>query len=362
MLKKFLLGFSIVCGACTLFLLDGLISQPTRSNEKNQKAEKKDLYNEYGLPIGEELSDTLIFSNDKVVCYTDRIFNRFQTGENSVENTVQMCVNISNQIQAIDQFVILPIPSRIIYENGYEGDKAEYDRFVTELKSDIAKDWTLLDVRDCFDDHANENLYYRTGDSITLLGGLYAANELVDSLGGETLSRGKFQTFQYNSKYGSLYLGWLNSNELIDTQRDQMSEMVPDPVYSYAINGCDFDEVLYKTETDSYERPAILMSSVVGGEAIGNSYLRAVIDGEGRSFPDSIAFLVGDSVAGKIAPYLAYYYDTVCVIAISGEDNVQNTVNKLRANYDTAHLIWAQDAAKMGDPAYNKALHQFMGE
>lgn len=362
MVKKLLLVISIICGACMLFFLDGLISQPSKMHEKNRKSESKDLYNEYGLLNGEELSDTLIFSNDEVVCYTDRIFRHFQTGENSANITGQICENIAKQMSEMDHFIIMPIPSRIIYENGYEEDKAEYDRFVTELKSNISKDWILLDITECFDNHSDEYLYYRTDDSITLLGGLYIANELIEVLGEVPLSKDEFQTFQSNSTYGNLFGLWVNNNELTEMQRDQMFEMMPDPVFSYAVNGCPFNEVLYKTETESYERPAILMSTVVGGEAVGDYFLRAVIDGEGRNFPGSIAFIVGDLPAQKIAPYLAYYYDTVCVIAINGNDDLQKTIDKLMEDYETADFIWAQDAGRMGERTYSKALNQFREE
>ncbi len=362
MLKKVLLGLSIVCGAFMLFFLDGLIGQPARSKEKYIKPESKDSYNEYGLPNGVELSEELIFSNDEVVCYTDRIFKHFVADGDSPGDIAKACDNISAGIQGIDHFIIIPVPSRIMYEDGFEEDKEEYEQFVSGLKSSILKEWMMLDVKECFDTHPDENLYYRTHDSITLLGGLYSANALVDSLGGEPLSRDKFQTFQYNSEYGSLYVNWMRSSDLTATQRERMSEMAPDPIYSYAINGRTFNEVLYKSETDSYERPAILMSSVAGGEAIGSGFLRAVIDGEGRSFPGSIAFIVGDSSADKIAPYLAYYYDTVCVIAINGEDDIRSTVSKLRMDYETADFIWAQNAGKMGERAYSKVLNSFREE
>ena len=360
--KKWLTGAVICCGALALLFSDAMLSRLRQMQEESEEAEAGERWNGYGLPYGEELSEKRLFSNEEVVCYTDRIFTHFVPDGEAVRETVQLCSAVSEELQGIEHFILMPVPPGIRYEEGQEDDRAAYDRFLTELGAEMPEDWILFDMAQCLDAHADEYLYYRTEDSITLLGGLYAANGLAASLGGETLPRDAFRMEQFNTVYGELFMTWVNHEELNSEQRVQMFKMPEDPVCVYMLEGHALDEVLYTTETDSYERPVLMTSWVKDGEAVGNYFQRAVIKGEGRSFPGSVAFVAGDLSARKIAPYLAYYYDAVCMINIDGTDDIRRTVREITAEYGSADFIVAQNAGKLGKPDGSRVFDPFRGE
>lgn len=346
MKNKYLFIPLTILGLIVLIVLDALVKAPSKKDETVKKTEKKDQYNSYGLPNGQSLSEDILFETDDIVCFEDRLVKRFSYSNeqlSAANSTFDKLKQLSNS-----ELMLVPIPGRVIYEEGYSTDKEEYSRFIDALRETMPEECNLVDLREVFRKYSDEYIYYRTENSITPLGGLYAANYIVTEKGGEALNRDKFQTFMYNDFRGDFYESIEKQYENAgDYETVSLLEAIPkDPLKTYLINAENFSEILYTTQEEYYKRPAILTSSIGDTAILGRSFLYIDIKGKARSFPEESVLLICDDAGKCIAPYLAYYYKKVMVIQMSNSMITDELLMKLTDECD--YVVWAQMAEEFG--------------
>ena len=78
----------------------------------------QDLYNGYGLEGNQELSDVIIYENEEVSCYADRILRRFSYDESQVQNTAGAVQGMKDQNPSLEHIYVMPVPPRVALEEG----------------------------------------------------------------------------------------------------------------------------------------------------------------------------------------------------------------------------------------------------
>lgn len=340
-----------------MLALNMFVALPSSEDKEAVRAETKDMYNSYGLLEGTELSNKIIYSDENLVCYEDRILYRYDDIGNSIDHIEGLVGGISKQIA--EELVVVPIPGRVIYEEDFIEDRQLYEEYIDELESRIGRQCELIDLTDIFDDHSDEYLFYRTEDSITPLAALYGTGLIVEELGAESMDKDDFRRYMYSICSGGL---WSTFNYTVTDEdvKEIIEVMESDPVYVYEADGIRLKETVFETSNEYYERPAILRTATIEQALVGSVFQYAVINGRGLGFPDKKAVLLCDIQGKNLAPYLAYYYDEVYVIFVTQKAKNMDVIGEtIKQNSDTT-FIWSQKATDMGKIGYTAGINSYL--
>lgn len=333
-------GIGIMLAAAVF--LDRLVNMDRRNDPTDQKAvEAKDIYRDL------EDSELILLQNEKEVVYEDRKRTRFSMADLQerasylIKCWKHMCGHIPENVTKY----VIPLPTPILYEEGYEEDQKAYQEYVSLLCKNLNPDTEVLDISGSLAIHAGEGIFYRYLDSLSNKGGYYAAETLLESMGEKELP----MLSEYYEELYSIY----GEGDAID------------PTYLYTLpDSKNFCEVFRKDDggkITSKKCPVVIKRGQQGGSVItGGRYEWAVIEGDGTE--GAVLFLADDS--GKaMAPYLANRCRQVVIVSLNwGEafGNKTYPIEDFLEAYGITTVILAQDSSKMGTAGYSHALNKFV--
>lgn len=365
--KNVLIGFSIIIVLLLFVSLDYLINLNINDDPTERKKEGEQNLQENLLSLSEEI----FYEDDKFVFYTDRIIERFNYKEENIYNISLAWKNLSREFPDNVNAFIVPIPTRIIFENGYDGDKYEYDQFYNKLAEIFMGRASVVDLRNILDFHKDEYIFNRTTDSITARGGYYASKEIGNAMGLDFyIPLTEYQEHMYRVHTGiNDYLQKVGFEE--NTEEYELLMNIPEDLSYYYLfhdskNVCEvfvFDE---NSAITSRKQPTLLKSGTGGGSMIsGKKFEWAVAEGDSKSTDkgDKTLLLIGDTSGRYILPYLSNYYEKIYYINLNWNSVLGSQfqqVKKIFEDYDIDDVVYAQIAQNFGDSSYGIAMKRYI--
>lgn len=325
----------------TVFL-DRLVNMDRQNDPTDKRTmEATDIYRDLGY------SELILLQDEREVIYEDRKRTRFSTADIQERASYltkvweRMCEHIPENIVKY----VIPLPTPILYEDGYEEDQKAYQEYVSLLYKNLNPDTEVLDISESLKIHADEGIFYRYLDSLSNRGGYYAAEVLFERTGEKELP----MLSEYYEELYSIY----GEGDAID------------PTYLYTLpNSQNFCEVFRKNnegEINSNKCPVIIKRGQQGGSVVaGGSYEWAAIEGDGT---EGAVLFLADSSGKAMAPYLANCYRKVIIVSMNwGEafGSKAYSIENFLEEYGITTVILAQDSSKMGTVGESHVLNKFM--
>lgn len=351
-----------------LFFLEYL-TEDEGEKDPTEKTEimEKDRYNGYGLEGNQQLANTILFETEDVVCYSDRLVTRFHDQPEYSDRLAASVAGVKERSPFIEEVYVLPVPTRIMAEDGFYADKQRYQEYLSLLAEKLAGTAGLVDVTAELKGHEDEYLFFRTAESWTARGAWYGSAALCKALGIEPFPLAAYDEHMYNTFYGDLYR-WSRSRFSEESSiAEQIMAMPDDQLFYYLLPDGANREKLFKREGEAVEtvtRPTVTPSLSGPSAFIGSSYLWAEVQGDG--FNESTArqslLLVCDDKGKLLAPFLANYYETVVVVNIWSYGELADEIAAIAEKYNIKDFVLAQGVADLGDPGKSKAMNGFINE
>ena len=347
-----------------LRLLENTISEQVEVKPLNVM--EKDLYNGYGLKDNAQLSSKVIFEDKEYVCYSDRLLKKFSYSEDNI-NYLSIIMNGLLKTCKDDQRVmVMPIPPRIITEDGWVEQKESYSKYIKSMESNLPSGVQLIDVSAKLQEHNEEYIFFRTESSWTARGAFYGMEVLGEKLGIKTRKLEDYEEYMYKSFTGNLChiasdkyasnVGKISSIEDIPSDRTYYY-LLPDAKNQTEtidkVNGLDY-HVKRKTITESEAG----INTFVGG-----IWDRAIVEGDGldTAVGENAVVMICDYYGKLLAPFLANYYSQVYLINIYECSDFSTQINEIMKEYNVCDIILVQESQILGDKSYNRALNSFAG-
>lgn len=370
--KKVLLVFVLIIGVSMTVCLDEIVNWGGEEDpaEKKQLMEKE-LYNEYGLRNDGELSDKILYYDDQYVWYEDRILQRFRDEDiqERSENISGWWGNFSSHLPEGVRSWMVPIPNRILCEEGYEDEKVQYDRFRMNLKENLGAGTKVVDLYPVLKHHEDEYVFYRTADSITNRGAYYAAEELLYQLGVSDVPKlSAFHEAMYQAQYGDIVMALMKNYQ--DTSHEyRILRQIPldlTCLYTFPDSKNYCEVYIYSKENGkiiSQKQPLIVKSKNDNASVIASRFDWAVAEGDGESEKgQETLLLIGDGGGRSLLPILTHCYDKVYYINLEWNKVLgakQETVESIFENYNIHDVLYVQNASRMGLEEYSSAMRAF---
>lgn len=355
---------AMILGIGLLVILEGhanilLAPEPTEAALQQEPE-----YNALGMRYSDALSTEILYEDDALVCYSDRILQKFSYNPANAEYLALVLDGLHSHCPQIENLLVMPIPMRITLEAGWEGEAEEYREYMGLLKKTLPSGVTLVDAYPVLEQHKDEYIFFRTEDSWTARGGYYGMEALGDALGIETIPLKQYEEYMYRDYLGSTYL--LAMQQTVNNPKLQsvLDEVECDPVYYYQLpDGANRMETLDIVDgvIVREKRPFITVSEN-GTNTFGGSHERAIVKGDGLGVhvKDSTVLLIGDNTAKMVIPYLANYYNQVYFVNIQEYGVLSEILDEILAAYNIQDVIVTQSALNLGDQSYSKALNDFV--
>lgn len=364
--KKACFAFLLILILPLLFFLEYLAEGggETDPAEKVQIMEK-DRYNGYGLEENQQLSDTILYETEEVVCYSDRLITRFRYEPENFDYVAAAVKGVKRECPSIEEVYVLPIPPRVTVEDGYTEDRETYSEYLAQLSEKLADTAALVDVISELEAHGEEYLFFRTEESWTARGAYYGTSVLCEALGIEPFSLADYEEYMYNSFYGKLYQSSIRRYSEESSIGGQLRAIPDDQLYYYLLPEGANREELFKLEDGKIEkitRPSITPSRTGPTAFIGADYLWAVVQGDGllKDTAEESLLLVCDGKGKILAPFLANYYKNVYVVNIKGYDGLSEALAAIVEKYNIKDFVLAQASADIGDRGNSMAMNGFI--
>ena len=360
-----IIAITILVGFVFLIILDGLVRDTDTKHEIEKEILVKDLYKNNGLPESQDISTEVLYEDEDKIYYSDRILEKFYF---DIEKT-RTVANIWNSIIAENSnslnLFFVPIPPRIVYEQGYYNDEINYDKFIQELKRTLKNPENLVDARVFLEPHKKEYLFFRTENSWTALSAYYTYNGLFLLMNALAIDMSDFEEFMFNSFRGNLY-----SKLMLEVEYEtykSMEGIEEDKIYYYKPMDSKNIAINYKTENGTLvmEKGPVISQSRGGlNNFIGSDFEYSVITGDKLVAEKSNknALLICDRAGKLIAPFLGFSYDTLVVINLQEYENLTNDYLSLINKYNINDVFWIQKADEMGVKALNKSIRDLIIE
>lgn len=321
--------------------LDRLVNIDRKKDPLAQKVmEEKDIYRE------QDLSDLVISENEDQVVYEDRKRTKFSSADmqeralyfGNVWNN--LCQYIPNTVEKY----VCPLPTPILYEDGYEEDENAYQEYLKLLLENLNTDTKMIDVSESTGAHIDEGCFYRYSSSLSNRGGYYATNVLLDVMGEKRLP------------------AFTEYREELYPAADEADEF--DPTYLYTLPGskncCELFDEDDEGKINSRKYPIIAKHGVQSGSVVtGEAYEWIVMEGDGA---EDAVLLIADNSGKAIAPYLANQYYKIILVDLewgrvfgSGEYSVESFLKQ----YHITKVVCAQNASEMGNTGSSRVLNKF---
>ena len=294
-----LLGF----GGFLVILQNGLERLQRLPEEKVYYPETRDLYNGFGLRGKRRLSGQILVESEEQVIYTDRILKLGKLQKEQIPYAAEMAGALAEKTGC--EIYMMPVPERVVLEKGYEGRKAEYSGWVSELQEALPEGTVLLDPLPELEKHPDEYLYFRTENNWTMRGAFYGAQAVLRALGMEEENLTAYREYAFGSFNGNLM-----------------------------------------------HRAAVIASN----------YLHSVVEGRGKGNREGNLLLITDSKGKMMISVLSEVFDQVYVSNIDEDADFAGNLEKTIQEHDIEAILWAQNAAEIGRPSYMRALNPLLKE
>lgn len=359
---KYLLSIVIaILFAMGCVLMQGLLLAENTDGTAGQNTMEKDLYHEYGLETGTQLSDEIVYESDSLVCYEDRVFRKFQYHEENADRVAAMAEGILSQCPSIKKVCVLPVPNNIFWEEGYEKEEKQYRQSLDRIAGKLPNGSVLVNVLPLLQEHRGEYIFFRTDDSWTARGAYYGMEVLCRELGMESIPLNQYEEYMYNS-----FKGGLSSDEEIRKIKEIKDFSFPaDRTYYYLIpdspNKVEIIDIESSGKKNCYKKPLITSSVGNTGAFIAPDYTRAIVEGDtdNEKTKDSYILVVCDGCGKMLVPYLKDYYDGVYVVNIKEDYDFYTDIRQIVDEYHITEVVFSQNALEMGATGYDRALLDF---
>ena len=354
-----LLGF----GGFLVILQNGLERLQRLPEEKVYYPETRDLYNGFGLRGKRRLSGQILVESEEQVIYTDRILKLGKLQKEQIPYAAEMAGALAEKTGC--EIYVMPVPERVVLEKGYEGRKAEYSGWVSELQEALPEGTVLLDPLPELEKHPDEYLYFRTENNWTMRGAFYGAQAVLRALGMEEENLTAYREYVFGNFDGNLMRGAVKSCT-DDSMKDLIQSMERDVFYIY-INGANPNREELTLESRSGEirtvkRPAIQFNSSGSNAVIASDYEHSVVEGRGKENREGNLLLIADPRGKMMISVLSEVFDQVYVSNIYEDSDFAGNLEKTIQEHDIEVILWAQDSVEMGRSSYMKALNPLLQE
>lgn len=356
---------AVIAGAGALqFLTD-----PTKPEEDPTAVVvpmEKDAYNGCGLEGGQGLSPVKLAEIDGKVCFEDRVFRRFTYKKEDLNRFVRAMKGLKNMQPELD-FYVMPVPGRVLTEAGYDQDRENYERFITDMEKSLGNTAALLDPWPVLQEHGDEYVFYRTEDGWSARGAYYGSVMLCEALGVEPFELSDYDEYMYNESRGSLARNAKEDYEAVYGKNSETAEklrdITADRFYFYKLPGAADLEELYDDDTGRMTvQPTISLSRGGTKQYIGGSYLHALLRGDGKSeaVKDETLLMICDGSGNPMAAFMANYYKNVYVVSMQDDEGFLDRLNVLVDRFDIHTVAVVQKALYMGDKTDGRAIRGLM--
>lgn len=332
------------------------------SEKTHTKPTAQESYNGYGLPVGTELSQVKLLENDEVVCYEDRAFFRFQYEEDNADNAKAIVRGILERCPMLEQVYVMPVPPRILIEDGYPEDCKNYDSYIKQLNEGKPDKCKVLDVSSNVVAHKDEYVFYRSENAWTARGAYYGAQVFLESTEREIVPLDEYEEY-----VGRNFVG--NMSFQTGIPKFNIGESTPflNPLYYYQLKDSLQRVEIILNEGDvlkSYKKPLFTPSTVNLSAVIDSSFVRAIVAGKSMDGNKTEQYLmVICDYSGKwIVPYLKDYYAGIYVINVYKDNYLYQDICDLLVENNITEVMWVQDGQELGKKGYSKALTDFVEE
>lgn len=354
-----LLGF----GGFLVILQNGLEKLQRLPEEKVYYPETRDLYNGFGLRGKRRLSGQILVESEEQVIYTDRILKLGKLQKEQIPYAAEMAGALSEKTGC--EIYVMPVPERVVLEEGYEKEKEEYSGWIAELQEALPEGITLLDPLPELEKHPDEYLYFRTENNWTMRGAFYGAQAVLRALGMEEENLTAYREYAFGNFDGNLMRGAVKSCT-DDSMKDLLQSMERDVFYIY-INGANPNREELTLESRSGEvrtvkRPAIQFNSSGSNAVIASDYEHSVVEGRGKENREGNLLLIADPRGKMMISVLSEMFDQVYVSNIYEDSDFAGNLEKTIQEHDIEVILWAQDSVEMGRSSYMKALNPLLQE
>lgn len=361
--KLILTTIGVIVFALVLFKLDDFVNKtrvvdPVQIHKERQ-GDLEEKFNQYGLEVGQALAEIPFHEDDNYIFYEDRILSKFKYKIENLENGRNILEKLNEIIPKNTSLYLMPIPQRVIWENNHQEQTKLYRKFLIELYDIIPEGIVLLDPLQILLDHSEEYLFFRTDDSITSRGAYYISRLLCGHMGLSPISLDEYDEHQYRTFVGGRKIFTRRSYVTNKDMVEMISNIPNDPSYHYILPGSKNMVIRAKEVGDKVvtENVVLVAKPRLGKAAIiGNEYLYAVADGEGKDEEkhDKTALLLSDSNGHMLVPFLTPYYHKVYVINIFYHDYNQVQFENIFREYNISDVIIAQKSGDIGLTSQNR--------
>lgn len=353
--------------ACVLlmigcFFLEWLVKEHEAAEQVSAMTELRK-ENSDGPNEGSDLSGVKRIENEEVVCYEDRAFYRFISKEDHVKNTLDMIKGVLVKCKKLEQVYVMPVPPRVLIEEGYAEDNVAYQNYINDLKQQMPKKSILLDVSDALIQHKDEAVFFRSENAWTCKGAYYGAQVFLNETQRECIP-----LEQYEEYVGEEFVGNMQFQKDISLLDAEELALMRNPLYYYRLKnaGQRAEVILFDNNgaANTYKKPLFTPSAQNLSSVIDDEYDRAIVDGEsvdGRK-ADKYLLLICDNAGKLLVPYLKDYYAGVYVINIYRDGFLYNDISTLLEEYQITEVLWSQNAMELGQDGYYRALYDFIKE
>lgn len=238
---------------------------------------------------------------------TDRVLSLFTYNADSSKYYWETANALFENIpDSIHKYLLLA-PSRIAFEEEqykqYSDDQAAA---IQEIYDNVDGLVTKVDAYRALEEHADEELFFRTDHHWTHLGAYYAAQALFEAAGREYTP-----IEEYDKREGEQFLGYLYAQNSSETLAKH-----PDDLIYYVHENTIGEEVVYVPNesggVDKVETVVIDPSRAGYYTFVESSYSYAIVEGKAKD--NSCILAIGDSYVSALTPWLSENYGKVIVI------------------------------------------------
>lgn len=351
-----LMGLGLVIGCVLLEALVGKKGQEAlEQNDSSKVLEDGEV-----TKTGQELSKTILYEDEEFVCYEDRVISHFYYKEANTTRIATMVEGILEYCPDLNHVYVVPVPHRILVEEGYEEDKETYQKYMEQLFMQLPEKGILVPTLTVLENHKDEYIFFHTEDAWTARGAYYGTEALCNEMGLEPIPLEQYREYMYTS-----FRGGLVSKGNMDHVHDEGLE---DQTYYYLLpETSNMVEVVGEDNLGNkvtYKKPIITSSARNLGSFIQSIYTRAIVEGEPQNTKNEGKYLlvICDGAGRLMVPYLKDYYDGVYVINMREDDELYHDLNEIVKEYHISDVLFAQSAMEMGVPGYSRALNDFCEE
>lgn len=309
--------------------------------------------------VPDTLSEVKLFENDRIVCYEDRIFKRLSLEENQAENVAQIVGAMNAFLPSGTDVYVLPVPERVLWEEGYEEDIATYTKHMNRLRSLLGGTAVLTDAYASLSAHAQEELFFNTEDSWNMKGAFYGVLPFCKQTGIEPIA---FEDYVRNANVGRFKGNLLLLPELahIDFRGWPDDELV----YYDLPEGINRAHIITEQGEKRVEikKPLLTFSSRNTSSVLAGDYIRAIVPGDAcaENKKDEYLLFLCDGEGKLLLPYLKNYYKGVYVVKITCKSGLEFDIARVVREYNVKDVLIAQSVSELGKTGHFAAVSEMV--